>query len=73
MDSKNDKKYEDNDSDCDEVQNKTVKFLLAAAAVAISIIILSVLTGCATDPNHESMDECHYESWHGSDIKVCYE
>lgn len=60
------------DNEPDEVENKTVKFLLAAVAVAISIIILSVLTGCAIDPNHESMDECHtYCCWHGYKIEVC--
>ncbi len=62
------------DKECEEVQNKTVKFLLAAAVVAISIIVLSVITGCATDPNHESMDECHtYCCWHGESVTFCDE
>lgn len=60
------------DNEPDEVENKTVKFLLGAVAVAISIIILSVLTGCATDPNHESMDECHtYCCWHNYKVTLC--
>lgn len=48
------------------------KYLIFFWVVIIICAITVFITGCALDPNRESMEECRtYCCWHGQEVEIC--